>query len=296
MNQIRIQDTTIQFYNIDEKTPMINDTKSQCSKYSHYGWGWRCINLLKKAGFEIVQSSTDPFPGNTTEIYTAMLIGHKDHLKFTYNRYPAGFEFTFYQDIHTQREDQQGYYEFNKYEQLPYLQKLMFQKYSAQLIDLMITSNDDSIQIEKDPARLSPEDAIIYDHNRSWHHSKTINKLSEIDGEKPSDSSNFANGSIKYFRDEYSGRIQRGKIYHNINNMWWIITGPNTRRNIADHNLLDFSQIVKPHERIVTPTPQATQKHNKIKVQNLLKRAQTKSFSKLHPSEKEFLFEQLIVN
>lgn len=35
------------------------------------------------------------------------------------------------------------------------------------------------------------------------------------------------------------GDILIGKIYHNINNMWWCITDEHTYRNIPDHNILE---------------------------------------------------------
>lgn len=45
-------------------------------------------------------------------------------------------------------------------------------------------------------------------------------------------------GERKYFYD-YNRRLCCGIVWHNINNMWWVISG-NTRRNIASFDLFDF--------------------------------------------------------
>ena len=49
-------------------------------------------------------------------------------------------------------------------------------------------------------------------------------------------------GSRKYFYDYYKGkRLCCGIAYHNINNMWWIITPDGNKRNIASFDLFDLN-------------------------------------------------------
>ena len=48
------------------------------------------------------------------------------------------------------------------------------------------------------------------------------------------------NGDIKYFR-AWNGYLYRGRIYHNINNMWWVIVDKYTVRNVAAFNLFDLA-------------------------------------------------------
>jgi hypothetical protein len=53
------------------------------------------------------------------------------------------------------------------------------------------------------------------------------------------DRKEIKNGQIKYFRDSRSGRLQRGMVFHNINNMWWVILNGIEYRNIACFQLFD---------------------------------------------------------
>lgn len=49
------------------------------------------------------------------------------------------------------------------------------------------------------------------------------------------------NGDFKYFRDRYSGRLLRGRVYHNINNMWWVVINKRDVRNIVCWELFDIN-------------------------------------------------------
>lgn len=73
--------------------------------------------------------------------------------------------------------------------------------------------------------------------------------LSELDGKtceyntnnKDRDGKIIYNGEIKYFRDRYTGRLQRGKVYHHINNMWWVISNDTKVTNVADFEFFDLN-------------------------------------------------------
>ena len=48
-------------------------------------------------------------------------------------------------------------------------------------------------------------------------------------------------GNIKYFYDYHKGkRLCCGIAYHNINNMWWVVTPDGNKRNIASFELFDY--------------------------------------------------------
>ena len=47
------------------------------------------------------------------------------------------------------------------------------------------------------------------------------------------------NGDVKYFRDFSTGRWFKGVVYHNINNMWWVIINNTKRTNISSFELFD---------------------------------------------------------
>lgn len=59
---------------------------------------------------------------------------------------------------------------------------------------------------------------------------------------KDRDGKVLLNGDIKYFRDGCNGYLYRGKIYHNINNMWWVIVDKRNVRNVASFQLFDLSE------------------------------------------------------
>ena len=91
------------------------------------------------------------------------------------------------------------------------------------------------------------EELIKEDYMDSWHHPQQgmdFNLL-ELDGEtsdaynnKDRDGKILLNGQIKTFADYY-GKIRHGKIYHNINNMWWVIVSEHERLNIASFSFFD---------------------------------------------------------
>lgn len=96
---------------------------------------------------------------------------------------------------------------------------------------------------------------IKRDYVISWHHPQNdINfKLSDLDGKtsehygnKDRDGKTLFNGQIKGYKD-YDGKFGKGKIYHNINNMWWVIPSLYERRNIAAFHFFDdtFKQKIR---------------------------------------------------
>lgn len=48
-------------------------------------------------------------------------------------------------------------------------------------------------------------------------------------------------GETKYFYDYTNKRLSYGEVWHNINDMWWVLTPDGNRRNISCFNLFDFN-------------------------------------------------------
>jgi len=98
--------------------------------------------------------------------------------------------------------------------------------------------------------RTAQEEIIFKDLENTHIHPgvDSIEKLCEYVNSKEddrnyidSDGKRIVCGSIKYFYDYYKGkRLCRGIAYHNINNMWWIVTPDGNRRNIASFELFDY--------------------------------------------------------
>jgi hypothetical protein len=54
------------------------------------------------------------------------------------------------------------------------------------------------------------------------------------------DGKELKNQEVKYFRCQQTGRLKRGIISHNINNMWWVVVNKGEIQNIANFELFDI--------------------------------------------------------
>ena len=150
--------------------------------------------------------------------------------------------------------------EYGRSEQ--YLDKLKFLKYTNYTFkwcldykdknNLSFSSNGkarDLYQDEKSKEHMTSEELIIKRfREKCWHkpEAKMPNfKLSMSDGSsgepeyniKDRDGKEILNGQIKFFR--YNGYLCKGKVYHNINNMWWAIVNDKFYTNMACFELFD---------------------------------------------------------
>lgn len=225
----------------------INDTEEKHNwderdKWSHYPVLHKLLNFMKTRGFVI---GRDP---RIQKHYKCLnkdhWYGRKGSLEFKAKRYPRGFEVEFFQNINFENFSG-GEYDFDKFEKMPFLIKLMWKNETNKIAEFL---NDLGIQNNTKQEFKLAEDLIKKDFVDSWHHpQKDMNfSLSELEGTTCEGSCNntdrdkktIYNGQIKYFRS-WNGRLIRGKVYHNINNMWWVITNSTERRNIADFELFD---------------------------------------------------------
>lgn len=223
--------------------------------FSHYPILHRVLNLMEERGFEV---GRDP---RIQEHYSCLnkdhWYGRKGELEFKADRYPNGFKLEFFQNINYENKCG-GYYDFDKFEKMPYLIKKRFinetNKIASFLESLGVKNNS------KPDYKLA-EDKIKQDLVESWHHpQKDMNfNLSDLDGTTAEQSYNntdrdkktIYNGQIKYFRDRFDGRLRRGKVYHNINNMWWVILNKDKYSNIASFELFDATESEFKARRVV---------------------------------------------
>lgn len=173
-----------------------------------------------------------------------------------------GFKFVFYQDV-VHENPHGGYYDFSKKEKMPYLIRL---KYISTInkIKAFLLESDASDRSELS-SKVAEERIKCY-YATCWHHpQKTADfDLSSVDGEtvesyngKDRDGKTIRNGDIKYFR-RWNGRLYRGKVYHNINNMWWVIVNNTELENLASFQLFDCEHPGAEERRVaVDRTPEA---------------------------------------
>lgn len=95
----------------------------------------RLFEMMEKRGWEVKtdQRILKEYPILANDHFE----GRKGDLKFKASKYPAGFKIEFYQDINFKNSNG-GYYDFNKFEKMPYLIKLRFlveKKYMIKLLE-----------------------------------------------------------------------------------------------------------------------------------------------------------------
>ena len=238
-NSYRIYDTTVYYRNNTVKAP--DGLRGWRFKYPHFGTLYRIFNLLHDEGFTIE---------NDAEVAKCIrrdyFIGRRGDLELHAHRYPMGFEIKFYQNIVFENPNG-GRYDFGEFQKMPYLIRLRFVKYRDKIIALLKSLED--LEDETKAAPRLAEEWIKARYAEEWHHEQTDTNflLSDLDGQtqpayngQDRDDKTLHNGDIKYFR-HYNGRLYRGRVYHNINNMWWVILDRFTVWNVACFELFDLT-------------------------------------------------------
>ena len=230
---------------------LVNDTNESHDrwidrdKWSHYPILHRVLNFMATRGFEI---GRDPrIQKNYKCLNKDNWYGKKGDLEFKAERYPRGFRIQFYQNINYQNK-MGGYYDFDKFNKMLYILKLMFINETNKIAEFL---KELGVTNKTKPEYKFAEDKIKQRYVGEWHHpQKDMNfDLSDLDGITCEESYNntdrdektIYNGEIKCFRD-WNGRLSRGKVYHNINNMWWVILNDKEYTNIADFQLFDATE------------------------------------------------------
>lgn len=234
MYSFTIYDSTISLH----KNRGIQRNDGKCN---HYGILYRVLNMLKDCGF--VVTNDDKVDKIIRKDY---FYGRRDELEFSASRYPAGFEITFFQNV-IYKNPNGGRYDFDKLNGMPYLTRMKCTLYLRKISRFFIS--EIGIKNCTEQSYKFAEDKIKYRYVRSVHaEQQSMNfNLSDLDGQTVEgrngldrNGKTIRNGDVKYFRD-YDGYIRRGRVYHNLNNMWYVIQDKFTVRNIASFELFDFT-------------------------------------------------------
>ena len=257
-NSYRIYDTTIHYRNNTVNAPKGLD--SWRFKYPHFGTLHRIFNMLRAEGFTI-ENDAEVAKCIRRDYY----IGRRGDLELYAHRYPAGFEIMFFQNVVIENKNG-GRYDFHKFQKMPFMIRLRFMKYRDKIIALLKSVEDLKDESKADP-RLA-EEWIKARYVEEWHHEqKDMNfLLSDLDGQtqesyngRDRDEKTLHNGDVKYFR-HWDGRLYRGRVYHNINNMWWVILDRFTVRNVASFELFDLTPEDNRRRQAKPRIPEAYQK------------------------------------
>lgn len=211
-------------------------------KYPHYQLWRDTLSFLSSIGFYVAKDKN--IEKNYKILSPYRRWGRYEALEFKTCRYPAGFEINFYQNIVFENRHG-GEYDFDKYSKMPYLTKKRHDLTIKKLADFL---ERNGARNDIKPRHIYAEDAIKQKYIEDWHHPQIEDfSISDIHGDTPQESYNntdrdkktLHNGEIKYFRS-WDGRLRRGTVYHNINNMWWVILDKYNYTNIAAFNLFDL--------------------------------------------------------
>jgi hypothetical protein len=262
---IRHEYFSICFHNNTETRANRNSRKG---KWHHYGLFHRVANMLcNECRFE---PSDTPYPELTVCNYPSLWPdrrwGGNQYLRFEGHRYPAGFEFEFwYQDSRTGREDNIGFYDSDKMKNATTVERLVFKRASDKVANFMTSLGfENKTEVEargllgvmQRIKSLREFQGPSYDYERYRHESYHINHNA-----RDRDKKLIENEQVKYYRDYRSGRLMRGIVYHNINNMWWVVLNKDRFTNIACFELFDATPEdfavrrkkrdgAKPHEKV----------------------------------------------
>lgn len=262
MDKYRVIDTEIVFDNRDIEVTYQNRWDGSLP---HYKLFMDVMHELGQLGFYVEKDKS------VHEIIRKdHYCGQYHELEFKADRYPAGFKIEFFQNTNYINVNG-GYYDFDKFDKMPYLQKLIFQKIKNKLEQFL---KERGVVCDTDQVFKTSEEKIKYQFVKNWHHDqKDMNfSLSDLDGttcersynNTDRDKKTIYNGQIKYFRD-YSGYLLRGKVYHNINNMWWVIINKHQYANVADRELFDWSdEEVKGRKARHKPPKEYTDRKEKL--------------------------------
>lgn len=239
MKKFSIYDTTLSLWQDGE-------SGTNGKEYPNYKLFDETMSFLGQCNFYV---------GKDKRIEREFKILSKDHrqgrsgsLEFKAERYQRGFKITFYQNV-VFENPHGGEYDFGKREKMPYLIGKQYELVTKKLSDFLVAKGalNDTKSVCKTAA-----DFIKSDYVNSFHHPQiTMDfSLSHLDGTgieceynaRDRDGKILINGEIKYFRDGRSGYLCRGKIYHNINNMWWVIVDKYRVRNVASFELFDLAE------------------------------------------------------
>lgn len=235
------------YRNETEKRPEYDEGKRWCkgSKvYTHYGMFHKLMNYLQEYGFTVTK---DPdIEKNYKCLSKDHRYGKKGSLEFKAHRYPAGYEINFFQN-EVFKNPNGGEHDFDKLEKMPYLVKLtMFATFNK----IASFFDDKEIKGKEEVYYRLTEDRIKNEFVECCHHpQKNMNfSLCDLDGttyesynSTDRDKKIIHDGEIKYYRD-WDGCLRRGKVYHRLNNMWWVIVNKYEWTNIADFKLFDATE------------------------------------------------------
>lgn len=222
-------------------------------KYNHYNL-WRfIIKKLRNLGWRIYVSERYKNGGQFEILRSGNRAGEKIFsgfkLEFKTEITPNSISFEFYQN-HVFTNSNGGEYDFDKYKKMPYLLKKAYELTSYKIKDMILGCYPNALVHIETAKRLTSEQQILkhcrtssFDRKKIRSLEETPNYMSDYDfgcNSTDKDGKTIECGELKYYYD-YNGRLSKGYVYHNINNMWWVVSNDHYYRNKASFQLFDLT-------------------------------------------------------
>ena len=196
----------------------------------------KVVQVLRKRGFDLHPDMSAP-----KFLRDTMFVGNNGILSVSVTKLTDGFEISF-REMNGKNPKANA----SKVDDMAYIAKLHYKLCMKKICDCLAETGAEDYTKKK---YVLAEDFVKNEYAISKRYGqKDMNfSLSDLDGTSEADYNStdrdgkqILNGDFKYFRS-YNGYLYRGKVYHNINNMWWVIVDKRNVRNIAAHNLFDLS-------------------------------------------------------
>lgn len=218
-------------------------------KVPHYGKWTSIIRFLKSRGFDVKENQTYKEHYNCLSKYHK--IGFKKDVALLMEISSNSISVEFGNIKNLWKGMAQSFWDNpsdDRYTKLNYLESVAVKLEIKKLIDFC---KKYEFTIIKEDSDLCPEDYIIHNLKVNTHIHGKVECLNDIKLSITKDNHNYhynSNdknkkkiicGEVKYFYNYYNNRLSCGVVWHNINNMWWVICG-NELRNVSSFNLFDF--------------------------------------------------------
>lgn len=216
--------------------------------FPHHKIWSEAINILKSLGFKpyIEKEFKKRYP----TLIPTHAWGNKNGLKFQSHIYPTGFAFQFYQDMNHDHPSG-GKYDFEKYKLMPSGIKNSFNHTVKSMIEQLTNGfklkfyDQSNLRFQ----RMTAEERIIKKFRETSFTRNNIESINQIESfmsdydlkrnSKSGVDDILKCGQKRKFKG-WDEKIHIGVIYHNINNMWWVITSKYKFTNIASFNILEL--------------------------------------------------------
>lgn len=165
-------------------------------------------------------------------------IGHKGDLHFSSELAPMGIRLILHEAPTVIRNNSHGgRHTMDKMAHMPYLLKQRVLLVRNKLVALL-----EPLGFKDETDREPLDSKAQVEKRRAEHmrqHGKDAYKNISPYNNKAADGTTLVDGEVRYFRSR-TGRLKRGQIWHNINNMWWVILDRFRVYNVASFELFTF--------------------------------------------------------